>query len=449
MNASFQFQDKYVFYSPSITTGVSFVLDDIKQTQFIYMSNNPLITPISFYQMSCRTRNMDKLIYFSGDPKPRELTILTLKDLEIINKNLIKCNEKILTLSRTTNENDDVRIVENTFFKLYCYNQFQDLIFWTGFLKHYHQLLINNGFILKSVGNEKNNYKFRGDINAREYLNEIKQEEFDIYLKLKFPEEIPSVSSNIIIENRRKLLNIGTSDDAKKYKIFLTDEYALRHYFNTILLLRNEKYITKKYKEKSKHTYQIKLLGNIYNKIKILKEFETHYKIDRFGLDLNKINQSTFVNDEGINCYHPLHMEFDNFDMTTEISDEFKEVYLELFSRRRSDKYKYDSKYELIKVYINMIKNIFGDIPIVKSKRGTKGKKEYQYYLDVNILIGIVELIKLGNSKLSNFNQLLIEKITLITPTIKEGYNIDTDEDDNIEKYLFNKIILKNNIKII
>ena len=47
-NASAEFKDKFVFYSPSITTGVSFVFKDVKQAQFIYMTNNPLITPASF-----------------------------------------------------------------------------------------------------------------------------------------------------------------------------------------------------------------------------------------------------------------------------------------------------------------------------------------------------------------------------------------------------------------
>lgn len=66
-NANVQFKNKYVFYSPSITTGVSFVFESTKQSQFIYMSNRRLITCDSFYQMSCRTRNIKNLIWYCED----------------------------------------------------------------------------------------------------------------------------------------------------------------------------------------------------------------------------------------------------------------------------------------------------------------------------------------------------------------------------------------------
>ena len=150
-NASEDFVDNYIFYSPSITTGVSFVYDEI-QTQFIYITNQPKITPISFYQMSCRTRNMEKLIYYCDTPKSREMEFNSLKEVEDKHKISLNCNNKLLGLSRSTNERDESLIIENTFFKIYCYNEYQDSLFWTDFLQHYENILRNNGFELKSIG---------------------------------------------------------------------------------------------------------------------------------------------------------------------------------------------------------------------------------------------------------------------------------------------------------
>ena len=68
-DASSQFEDKYVFYSPSITTGVSFINASKSQTQFIYISGQS-VNPIGIYQMASRTRNMKELIYYCEDIKP-------------------------------------------------------------------------------------------------------------------------------------------------------------------------------------------------------------------------------------------------------------------------------------------------------------------------------------------------------------------------------------------
>ena len=60
-DASSQFEDKYVFYSPSITTGVSFVNAEKSQTPFIYISGQS-VNPIGIYQMASRTGKMKELI---------------------------------------------------------------------------------------------------------------------------------------------------------------------------------------------------------------------------------------------------------------------------------------------------------------------------------------------------------------------------------------------------
>ena len=63
----------------------------------------------------------------------------------------------------------------------------------------------------------------------------------------------------------------------------------------------------------------------------------------------------------------------------------FKELYLSLFPKRTLKSYK--TKFDLLKVYVNLIKNICGDIPLIKSSQiKVKGKKQYKYCIDKEIL---------------------------------------------------------------
>ena len=454
-NASTDFKNKYVFYSPSITTGVSFVLEDSAQTQFIYMTKNPLISPISFYQMASRTRNMSQLIYYSEDPQARPMKYDTLEELEEAQQNLIKCNDKILKLSRTTTERDESQIIANTFFKLYCYEEFQMSIFWTGFLEHFQDILKNNGFNLKSEGETKK-LSLSKKSEMKEVYEEIKEAQFDDFLDIKFKEyeteeEVKADAGNreklkttySTMDTRCKLLNIKEREDAEKYKIFLSNEYALKNYFDLILLFRTDEYIRKKFELKNTQTYQIKTITCIYNKLNLLKLFEEHYKISRFGIDYEDIERVLETDKEGNEYYKPLLMEFKNIDMTTQISEDFKKLYLDNFSRRKSDKYQYTTKYELKKVYINMIRNICGDIPIITTCRFRNKETnilEYNYYLDIDKITDLLHLVTLNNPKLKEFEKDDVEKLTGITARKSKDVTCrEEDEDEMIENYLFSK----------
>ena len=186
-NASKEFKNKYVFYSPSITTGVSFVLKDLKQNHFIYISKNQLITPISMYQMCCRTRNMKGLHIYIDKQKVQEQKFETLKEVENKYKKMLKVSERIFSISKSINESDEVRIVENTFFKLYCYNIYQDNVFSSGYAQHFFNILKDNGFNISSIGETK-----KLDKDTQKQINEIyemvKQNEFDEFLTERFRE---------------------------------------------------------------------------------------------------------------------------------------------------------------------------------------------------------------------------------------------------------------------
>lgn len=423
--ASVDFKDKYVFYSPSITTGVSFVYKDVKQTQFIYMSDKQLITPISFYQMASRTRNMDKLYYFSKEIKSQKMECETIKEVENKYKKMIKYNDKILGLSKSINENDEIKIVNNTFFKLFCYNEYQISIFKTGFLQHFENLLKDNGFNLTQTGQYK-----KLDKDELKELNEVykllKEDDFEKYKVAKFTEldndedltkneEI--IKEYSILDNRFNLLNIPNKEEAENYKVFMMDEYALKNYYNFLSLFRKSDYIKNKLIEKKDDSFNVKVINSMFSKVSLLEKFESHYQISRFTLD------------------------FKNIDETKEISKEFQELYKYTFPKQKIKSFK--TKYSLIKIYVNILKYISGDLPIIKTSKGKENNKSvWKYALNLDAIKDLITLCKFKNPHFKNFDIELIEKITGIKPDMKNTIDI-YDEDIEINNYLFNKINYK------
>ena len=63
-NASNEFKNKFVFYSPSITTGINFFIEE-KQDVFLFIKGNTISPSLSF-QQATRTRNINKLFYHSN-----------------------------------------------------------------------------------------------------------------------------------------------------------------------------------------------------------------------------------------------------------------------------------------------------------------------------------------------------------------------------------------------
>jgi len=411
-----QFKNKYVFYSPTITTGVSFVLEEIKQTHFMYFTVKPLITPISGYQMSCRTRNMKELIYYTNEIKPQKMKHETLKEVETNYKKMVKFNNRLLGMSSSRNEDDEVKIIDNTFFKLFCYNEYQAEIFGTGFINHYENILIRDGFVLSEKGNNK---KLEAETKKEfnELYKELQTENFDDFVELYYNIEeelhLEKLKEYKILSDRTELLNIPSKEEANKYKIFLIDDYALKNYYNLLNLLKTSDYIKNKQIQKRKETFEIKALSTSFNKVLLLVKFEQHYKIDRFNFN------------------------FDNIDPTIEISDKFKELYSSLFPKRTIKSYK--TKSDLLKIYVNIIKNICGDIPLIDSEKTTKNKKSiYKYKISEEILKDIIILAKYKNPTLKNYNLKLVEQLTEIKPDPKKTLTLG-DDDDDLVNYMYNK----------
>jgi hypothetical protein len=446
------FKDKFVFYSPSITTGVSFIKTDKTQTQFLYITSNPQIDVIACYQMSSRTRNMKNLKYFTETPKSREMRFKTLEECETHYRNLMKTSEKVLRLSKSINEDDEASIIRNPFFKMYCYYEYIRSIYFTDYIGHFEKILRNNGFELSTIGVQENDKsirvkrKFESDLcrltKIEEYI-ELKffefetEEQVEEYNKAGLPGEMK------LIDTRSKILNLVDEEQIRKYDFLLLDDYKYKAFFNATQLFKTRKYIKKKITEKNEDTNLLILQNSIFPKIELLYQIEDFYKIQRFGIKYKGLKLEENENKTG---YKDIEMKFDelkdNYKPEEEINDGVKTLYKEYFSQRKSTIHKFNTKYEIIKSYIHMIKTIIHDISIsfniITEKRGTKrNDRKYKYYLDVNSLINFITLCQITNPKLKNYDIELIQTLTNIEP-LKKCHNI-YDEDTLVNNYLCNK----------
>jgi hypothetical protein len=144
-DASEQFKDKFVFYSPSIVTGFDFSIN-VQHKQYLYIKGKSL-NVLDNFQQATRTRNMSELVYFIK-PQKNLINWNLLKDIESLNKNLRTTSDKILNICSAVNEDNECCIIENSFFKLATWNDYLNGVVQCDNKFYFEKLLTTNGFNL-------------------------------------------------------------------------------------------------------------------------------------------------------------------------------------------------------------------------------------------------------------------------------------------------------------
>lgn len=346
-NASEQFKNKWIFYSPSIITGVDFSIEE-KQDHFIYAKGDS-ISPDSIYQQSTRNRNIDTLYYYFNN-KQNNYIYESLEYTKTFYKDLMNTNDVLNNVCRQTNENDEVCIIENRFFELYCYNEYIKDCYNTNKRIHYELILKNKGFILSAEGNQnklskenKNKIKnlmLNADI-VNQYLND---NDDDKKYDFKY-------------ENLRNLISYFklSEDDIKNYKSILTNKFERTHYFNFINLLKKKE--NNSIKDNENFTYKILQINTADNKINIIKTIYERHKIKYLTLD-----------------------NFEKFEKINITDNEYQTI-KHIF---RSTKKKPTNSKELQHLLIFMIKHIIKYIEVIEIKR-TKNNNINIYKIKWNL----------------------------------------------------------------
>ena len=159
-DASQTFRNRFVFYSPSIITGVDFSIDDA-QDVFLYIKGDSIDCQSS-YQQATRCRTIRNLYYYCS-AKPKETEYESLEQLRTSYTSYIKQSEtlkesdKLLyNMCETLDDNYNVVINEDKFFNLYTYNEYIKDIYRTNRAVHFENVLKTAKFSICSRKNETN-----------------------------------------------------------------------------------------------------------------------------------------------------------------------------------------------------------------------------------------------------------------------------------------------------
>ena len=405
-DASKELKNKFVFYSPSITYGVDFQ-SDTPQDVFMYIKGES-IQPSGFYQQCTRTRNMNKLYYYCKEHQETP-KFNTLLDTHNYYKNIINAtNLNLLNICVSIDENDEEKINENTFFNLFCYNEFVKDTYKTNKLKHFEDILINKGFILTVIG-QCNELENKEDFkeHKKEYDEKLFYEYIEIDEETKKQNKFNSFNEHIETFKLKCL----TNDELIKIKSCIMNKF----YFNEILiynrLLKSEDYINFKIHEIEKESYKVKCYNTCYHKIKILMDLCNKYNMNIFNLECN---------------YN------DKIEFTAEYFELFKTTFNSTTSKQPTN------KEELIKFIVNIYKVLMPNLNLIdtkikKIKVNGNSKRFYEYTFNKNSFNHCNEILKIYKFiKPNDINKETLNNCNIDFIDFDETDDDDSDDDEDI-----------------
>ena len=256
-DASEDFKDKFVFYSPKITFGVDFSLE-VPQDAFIYIAGNSL-QPSGCYQQATRCRNINTLYYF-GEVFQQDAFYNDLEDVKTSVGDAVKTSKTFNTTCTYIDEKDELQVVRNTFFNLYCYNEFVKDIYETNKVKHFELLLVENGFVLSSEGS-LNRIAKETKQHQSQLVQELTEELFNEFLESENKLDEKFFNINLAIE----YLKVPESE-VTRFKDIILDKWKLRDHDSIIRFLKSDEYVDHKLTDLSFKGIDVKNLTNNYNK---------------------------------------------------------------------------------------------------------------------------------------------------------------------------------------
>ena len=421
-DATQELKDKFVFYSPSITYGVDFQTET-PQYVFLYIKGES-IQPSGFYQQTTRTRNIKKLYYYCFEHNEQLPKYNTLDDVKNKYRDIVNVsNTNLNNICVTMNENDDETINENTFFNLFCYNEYVKDIYQTNKVKHYQELLKMNGFKLLEEGEIKQMTNKKEFDTLREgYYDDL----FNEYIETKLEERNLNdiIKFNIINDHLTTFQILGKSnEDLIKIKNCIMNKFYFNEILNYNRLLKTDAYIINKIKQIEKETYKIKCYNTSYHKIKVIFDICKLYNINILDFKCN-------------------------FDKEIKFTTEFLNYYKIVFNV--SKVLQPNNEEQLIKLLVDCYKSLMPSLKIINTsviKLNNKGQRKriYNYSLnmdvikDCNDILNIYGFIKENEINENIINNCNIEFIDIIENTYQTSAifddDDDDDDDDDIAKY--------------
>jgi len=389
-NASEQFKNKFLFFSPAIETAVDISLIKL-QDVFIYIKG-ATIDPSSSFQQATRTRNINTLYYFCEKvyqvPK-----YMSLEDTKEQYRHNIIDNDIITSLCNYMNDDEESIVSENTFFKLFCYNEYLHDCYNTDKLKHFELILLNNKFDISEKG-QSTFIDQEVKIEMIDMRKEINEEEFNKFIN----DEIESK----ILTDRINTLNLTNKDDIIFYKDVIMDPFKIKDHFDTTRLFKSDMYIDMKLLNQNDKNFKVRNLDTTYNKIKILRELEKKFNIKKLDVEYKTKGDINLLDTE-------------------------YELIKKVFRYNTKNK---PITYDTFKLlYIDMIKSITNKDIIINTRKRNGAVKINNYSLNMEYINNQLTLNKFYNPNLkgycSDFNLLLNLNNTDIISNNKDNSLLD------------------------
>lgn len=397
INASKELKNKFVFYSPSITHGIDFQ-PVIKQDVFYYIKASS-IEPSAFFQQITRTRNINTLYYYHSESnllmQPNKYN--TIEDTINFYQNINNLTDKrnLNNMCVSVNENNEEVIIQNTFYKLYIYNEYVKDVYQTNKLKHFENIISNNGFILSEVGIKQKLSKTDNKEMTEEIINQ-KEIIFNEFLELEPLErrqkKYETINNHLDAFKLTDIIN----DDLTKIKECIQNKFYFKDILTFNKVIKNDEFIIKQKNKFDELNYNIKNYNSMYNKIHII----------------NNICKNNDIN----------LLSFEHKGDEINISEKEFEIYKAVFNSSKAKKP--TNSEEFIKFLVNTYKLIMPSLEIIKTEttrpKEDKGPRKRQYKYNIN-----TETINKINDILNIYGFIHAETIS---PNLNNEINIKCDE---------------------
>ena len=276
--------DKFVFFSPRITFGVDFTVDT-PQDMFIYVRGNS-ISPAGVFQQATRTRNI-KTLYYHGECGNDDSHYNTLEDVYENIENCVTASKSLITSCTYVDDFDELKFSHNTFFKLFCYNEFVNDVFASNKIKHFECFLEQNGFHLSMQGEAAKLSKEEKGVQ-KDLMDQIADETFEEFLTTGIPGGSnihDSKFKNLFKQITYLSLNPLDCETLRKFKATLLNKYRGQEHDDIIRLLKSTDHIDCELGGLNAKSIDAKLLNNKFQKAKLIQEFGSKFGITMFNLD--------------------------------------------------------------------------------------------------------------------------------------------------------------------
>ena len=184
--------------------------------------------------------------------------------------------------------NDDCKFNENTFFKLFGYNEYLTDVYKTNKEYHFRQILKKNGYVMKELGK----------INKLKPAKKAKmKKDKNNYTNEKFNDHIQNIQIDANINDKIDFLKLDTIEIREKYQKVVTDDYSKNDDLNLIKLFYDETLLNSKLMALNENNVEYKAIYSNYNKIKLLSSLEKEANINRFEKEHKEINEPVNISD--------------------------------------------------------------------------------------------------------------------------------------------------------